>query len=812
MLDLRNAVRGLRATPVVSVVVVLSLALGIGANTAIFSLFDSLLLRTLPVREPDRLFVLDGEMTNPIWEQLRARPDLSAGAMAWSRTRFNVSDRGEAAFVDGIWASGGFFDVLGVPAVLGRTFTPQDDARGGGPDGAVAVIGYGFWQRHFGGAPDVIGRALTIERVPYTVVGVTPAGFLGPDVGLAYDVAIPIGTDPLVRGADSRLDGRSTWWLDVMLRLKPGQSPEAATARLRGLQPAIRKATLPLNWAASELRQYLSDPFVLEPAARGLSDLRGRYQRPLQSLMVSVAVVLFSACVYIANLLFARTSGRRREFAVRLALGASRLRLARQLIVESLLLSGLGALAGLLFAHWGSRLLVAELSTAASPVVLPLSIDWRILGFTALVAISTAILFGTAPAFRAARVHANETMKEHGRRVAGEGRLTFGHALIVLQVALSLVLMVAAGLFVRTFASLATRDLGFDRDRVLIVEVNALRSRTGPAGRLALYERIREAAAAVPGVSAAATSRITPLSGAGWNGFVEVPGGPVFTGRDRLIWFNAIDSGWFKTYGTRLIAGRDFTTRDVAGAPDVAIVNDAFVRRRMPGVDPIGRYADDIWTTTRRYKIVGVVRDAVYRSVRDAAPPTIYLPIAQQDPRSAISLSVRAVAGPPSALTRAIASAIAAVDGDVTLTFIPVAEQINATLVRERIVAMLSGFFGALTVLLAGIGLYGMTSYSVGRRRAEMGIRLALGAEPSRVVALVLRRVALLVACGITVGAGASLWAGQFVASLLYGLQPRDPITLTSSTVALIAIAAVAGWIPANRASRLDPARVLREG
>jgi predicted permease len=820
MLDFRLAVRALRATPIVSIVAILSLALGIGANTAIFSIVNSLLLRALPVREPQRLAVVSLDdpglwsWTNPIWEQIRERRQLFDGAFAWSSGRFDLAQGGETEFVDGIWASGGFFDVLGVPAVLGRTLTEADARRGGGPDGPVAVISYDFWQRRFAGAADVIGRPLTLERVTFSIVGVTPPGFFGPDVGDAFDVVIPLGAEPLVRGRESTLDRRSYWWLDVMVRLKPGQTLDAATAALRGVQPQIREATLPNDLPSQYLASYLRKAFTLVQASTGTSYMRRRYQRPLLTIMVVVGLVLLIACANIANLLLARATARRHELSVRLALGASRLRLARQLLAESLVLSGVGAVLGLVFARWGGRLLVRQLSTSTSTIFLDLSLDWRVLGFTAAVAIATAVLFGTAPAFRATRAQPIDALKEHGRVSSGEARSGLASALVVAQVALSLVLVVAAGLFLRTFSALANLNLGFDRDRVLVVQASAIRSQVDPAERAALYARVRQAAASVPGVAQAAASVVTPVSGSTWQFSIEVPGGPPLPERQRGTHVNLLTPGWFATYGTPILAGRDFDDRAGVGAPRVAIVNQAFVRRFLGGANPIGRTIRQVGLQKEPplVEIVGLAADAVYRSLRDPVPPTMYLPIAQRDPvPPAVSISVRAAQGSPALLIRPLAAAIGGVDRDLALTFRPLGDQVAAALTQERLVAMLSGFFGALALLLAGLGLYGVTSYTVSRRRAEIGIRMALGAAPAGVVRLVLRRVGWLVGAGVLAGGAASWWAARFVGSLLYGLQPRDPATLAGAALVLATVGALAGWLPARRAARIDPMEVLRE-
>jgi putative ABC transport system permease protein len=815
--DLRYGLRLLRRSPAFTLVAVASLALGIGANSAIFALVNGVLLESLPVREPQRLVLLDGgSWTNPIWEQVRDRQhEIAAGAVAWSNERFDLSSGGATEFVEGLYTSGGFFEVLGVPAVFGRTFGPADDRRAGGSDGPVAVISYSFWQRRFGGEASVVGRTLTLDRVPFTVIGVTPPSFLGPTPGRAFDVAVPLGTQAIVRGPASWLDARSTWTLEIMARLKPGQTLDDATRALRAIQPQIREATMPGSWPAPMQEQYLRDGLTFKSGAAGPVGFRTQYERPLLIIMTVVGLVLLIACANIANLLLARAAARRHELTLRLALGASRLRIARQLLVESLLLASLGAALGLVFAQWGSQLIVRQLSTPRSTVVLDLSLDWRVIGFTVLVAVSTALLFGIAPAWRIRGVDPHEALKEQGRTFAGHGRRTFGAPLLAVQVAFTLVLLVAAGLFMRTFGTLATLDIGLDREGVLVVDVETSRSAIDAEARLALYERIREAAAAVPGVSSAGLSLITPVSGSGWNGPVELDGRADVSPRERMTFYNSATPGWFNTVGTRLRAGRDFTAGDTAGAPQVVIANEAFVKKYVKG-NPVGQTVrfEQGPSGVRQSQIVGVAENAAYRSVRDPIPPVLYLPLPQahgdETPRR-LSLSVRAAAGSPVLLTRGLADAIGRVDRDVSLTFRPLAAYVKGALVRERLLAMLSGFFGALALLLAGLGLYGVTAYAVARRRSEIGIRMALGAESSRVVAMVLRRIAVPVALGLAGGSALSFWASRYVETLLYGLDGRDPLTLLAAAAFLLVVSGLAAWIPARRAARIDPARVLRD-
>jgi putative ABC transport system permease protein len=821
--DFRVAIRQLIATPVVTAVAVLSLALGIGANTAIFSLVNSLVLRALPVKDPQQLAILTDESlqsndswTYPIWREVLQRPQLFDSAFAWGTQRFDLASGGVAEFVDGIWVTAGIFETLGVSPVLGRAFTDADDRPGGGEDGPVAVISHAFWQRRFGGAADTIGRRLTLERIPFTIVGIMPPDFFGPDVGRRVDIAVPLRMVTVVL-PERRVEQRDWWWLNVMMRLRIGQSAGQATAALRAVQPHMRSATLPPDWPATDRQQYLSKGLTLVPAATGNSDLRTRYERPLLTIQIVVALVLLIACANIANLLLARAAARRHEWSVRLALGASRWRLVRLLMTESVVLSLVGAGLGFLVARWGSQLLVQQLSTQTNAVFLDLPVDWRVLAFTTGTAVLTALLFGTVPAFRAAGVAPMEAIKDQGRGAAGEtGRMSVASTLVVAQVALSVLLVVAAALFMRTFANLARLDLGFDPTRVLVVTMSAERASIEPAQRVAVFERARQAVQALPGVERAALSYVTPVSGHNWGNRLEVSGSIALSETERGARRNQVSPEFFETYGQRLVAGRNFTDGDRDGAPLVAIVNEAFARRFLNGANPIGH-------TLRRFparagepslEIVGVAGDAVYRRLREPIPPTVYSPVMQSSPglpSSEYNLNVRAAAGSLPLLTHGIADAIGGVSSDLALTFRPLSDQVNASLTQERIVAMLSGFFGGLALLLAGLGLYGVTSYAVSRRRGEIGIRMALGAAPESVIRLVLGRVSALVGIGIAVGAGLSLWGAQFVSTLLYGLEPRDPATLVASAGVLAAVGAIAGWLPARRASRIDPAEVLRD-
>jgi predicted permease len=833
--DLVYALRTLRRSPGFAATAILTLALGIGANTAIFSLINSLLLRPLPVPHPEQLVLvsdpsrggnLPPNVPNQLafmwnyrmWAEIRQRPQLFDSAFGYFYSRFNLAAGGETEFVDGVYASGRFFETLGASAVVGRALTDADDQRGGGAAGPVAMISYSFWQRRFSGTADVLGHALTVERVPFTIVGVLPPGFEGPVAGRRFDVVIPVGTASLVAGPGF-FDGRGINWITIMARLKPGQTLDAANTALRGVQPQIRDASLPPARPGRE-DTYLKNPLTLLPAGSGnpLAPLRVRSERPLWTMQLAVGLVLLIACANVANLTLARSVARRHEMSVRLALGASSRRLARQLFVESLLLAVIGAAGGLALALWGTRALVQMFSTASDGLALRLSPDGRVLAFTAGVAIVSAVLFGVVPALRATRVEPIGSLKNQGWSVI-RTRLRLASGFVVAQVALSLVLLVGGTLLVRTYAALATMDLGFDPSGVLVVDVGMEKARIPPARRLVVFEEIRRAVAGVPGAAGAALADMTPVTGGAMAGDVEVPGMPA--GGHRETFVNRISAGWLPVYRTPLLSGRDFTEGDRAGTRRVTIVNRAFARDFLNGANPLGRVVRQLQGPPghppMEWEIVGMTADAVYDSLRAPVPPTMYLAFDQIDDDlvavaapAAAAVSIRTAGVPPASLKQSVAAAIARVNPGVDLTFRALPDVVSGSMTLERILAILSAFFGALSLLLAVVGLYGVTSYAVSRRRTEIGIRIALGATPGRVVRQVLSGVLSLVALGVLIGAGMSWWAAQFMDALLYGVQPRDRLTFIGVVVVLTAVGALAGWLPARRAAGVDPMDALR--
>jgi predicted permease len=830
--DVRYAVRGLRRSPGFAAVAVLTLALGIGANSAVFSVVNGLLLRTLPVTAPKRLAMISTQQSIndgfgagwnfAMWDQFHQRTQLFDGAIAWTYfpQRFDLADTGESDPADGLFVSGEFFSELGVPALLGRTLLPEDDALDRARE-HVAVISYGFWQRRLGGAPDAIGRTMTVNRAPVTIVGVTPPGFMGPEVGRAFEIALPIGSAPVILNESTwaKPEGRS--YLAVMLRLKPGQSREEASALLRGMQHQIIEAAMPRNgiWGLVQ-DDMMKDPFVLAPASAGTSELRRQYSQPLLTVLAIAAAVLLVACVNIANLLLARATARQQELQVRLAIGASRWRILQQMLVESLLLSAMGAAFGLAVATWGSRTLVAQLSTWFDHIVLDVSLDWRVVAFTAGVAIATGVFFGMAPA-----ITTFDLAGHGGGRSAIGSRTTDSRRAVVLrggllaaQVALSLVLVVAAGLFVRTFQKLGEVPLGFDSDRVLVVRVNASRSTVDSTNPSGSYVRLLEAARGVPGVAHAAASLNTPVN----RGVTFVTDFRSVAGRDlplneRRTIVNLVTPGWFATYGAAIKTGRPIQDVDTKSTPPIVVVNEAFAQKFFGTRSVVGEYiAPEIhgdFEPPQPMLIVGVVGNSVDQSLRYEAVPGVYQPVAQFTrpiPMAEFSLSIRAASGSPAALTRSLAAAFTSVDRNLAFSFHLLADQVRGARNQERLVAWLSGFFGVLALLLAAIGLYGVTSYVVARRQTEIGIRLALGAQRRDVVRVSVGQTALTTAIGVVVGLGASAIATRYLTTLLFGITPLDPTIFIAAPLVLAAVALLTCYLPARRATRIDPMIALR--
>jgi predicted permease len=826
--DLRFGARMLLKNKSFTAVAVLSLALGIGANTAIFQLLDAVRLRTLPVKAPQELAEIriadmtgargnfnspHPTVTNPIWEQIRDRQQAFSGVFAWGADGFNLSQGGEVRPARALWVSGDFFNVLGVRPDLGRFFTAADDQRGCGAPGVV--ISHRFWEREYGGDAKVIGRKLTLDDRSLEIIGVAPASFFGLEVGRSFDVALPICAEAVLRGDNNRLDSGTNWWLTVMGRLKPGWSLEQATAHLQTISPSLFETTLPANYPPVSVNNYLGFKLSAVTAGTGVSMLRRDYELSLWLLLAIAGLVLLVACANLANLLLARASAREREIAVRQALGARRGRLVRQLLVESLLLAVVGAGLGAALAQTLSHLLVSFLSSSNETVFLDLAPDWRVLGFAAALAVLTCVLSGLAPALRATRIEPGAVMKAGGRGLtAGRGRLhgfSLRRALVVAQVALSLVLVAGALLFSRSLNKLLTAPTGFRQEGVLIAQVGFRRLNVPTERRLSFRNELLDRIKAIPGVEAATDTNLVPLSGSTSGNAVWLDGADSQQRRNTSrSW---VGPDYFKTMGTRLLAGREFDERDTTSAPNVAIVNEAFARMLLNGANPVGR---SFWIEKTpsdpetRYEIVGWVKDTKYGELREEFVPIIYLPTAQTPRQGAGGQFLIRSSLPQAEIVAAVRRVLAETNPAIGVSFQGFKTMIEESVLRERLLATLSGFFGLLALLLACIGLYGILSYNVSSRTSEIGIRMALGARRRDVLWLVLREALLMVIIGLAVGLP-MIWAVTRLAStLLFGLTPTDPVSLLLAALLMIAVAMMAGYLPARRATRVDPMVALR--
>jgi predicted permease len=865
--DLRYGLRMLVNIPGFTAVVVLSLALGIGANTAIFSLIDAVMLKMLPVSNPEQLRLLSwaaqsqpgimpangiihslsgnmdqdrtGRMTStsfsyPTFEQIHARNDVFSDVFAFADPdRVNLNVSGQAQLAEAELVSGSYFSGLALGTVVGRTITEADDLPGAAP---VAVIGYGYWERRFGGEPSVLGRRVTINNIPFTIIGVSSPEFFGLQPGRAIDVWLPLHTQPQVEPrwseeGDSKFIRRDDWWVMIVGRLKPGVREQQARAALEvtfqqsiGVQQEAAQKAATLKKSPEQAHQPVSQALPhleLASASKGLNDLRREFSKPLFILMAVVGLVLLIACANVANLLLARATTRRKEIAVRLAIGAGRRRLIRQLLTESVMLAALGGGFGLLLAYWTTSLLITFMSSGRYPITLNVRPDVRVLAFTVAVSLVTGVLFGLAPASRTTRVDVTTALKETSSGSSsgihyGRVRLGLGKALVVSQVAMSLLLLVGAGLFVRTLQKLENLDVGFNRRNILLFGVDPTQNGYKGEKLRALYQELQRRIEALPGVLSASLSNHTLIGGG-----VTVSGFSIrratpkraATGRDGAggVHFNGVGPQFFETMGIPLMLGRTIGPEDKSGAPKVAVINETLARKYFEGSNPIGRHfsSDNQWATD--IEIVGVVGDARYADLRKKVPPTVYVPYTQTlEGQGPMHFEVR-TSGDPIAMILAVRHVVQDVDKSLPLFELRTqVEQIDQTLFQERLFARLTSFFGVLALALACVGLYGLMSYAVARRTNEIGIRMALGAEGARILAMVLREGLVLVSLGCVLGVPAALAATHLVATMLYGLKSTDPITIAVAVALMAAVAIVASYLPAIRAARVDPMVALR--
>jgi predicted permease len=829
--DVSYGVRALLRSPALTVVALVSLALGIGANTAIFSLLDAVLLRSLPVKDPQQLILLGtGDASGignnfvsselysyPFYRQLREKNAVfSEAAAILSMTNdvhgFVLNSPGEptpdAQLMHVNLVSGTYFPMLGVQAQMGRTLNESDDDTEG--DHPVVVVSQGFWKRALGSDPKVLERRIKLGTTIFTIVGVAPAEFFGTKVGESPDMWAPLSmTQAIPPGWKDAYNGDFVQSLNVMGRLKPGVSVAQATANVNLLVQQITRGFPDATLSQKNLALLAKTQVPLTPMANGLSAIRGSFSEPLKILMAVVALVLLIACANIANLLLARSTTRARELAVRQALGARRSRLIRQLLTESVLLALCGGAVGIAFALVANRFLLRMVSGGDDILPLDIGLNLRLLGFTFAVTVTTAILFGTLPAFRATRIQLTDSLKD-GRGPSSAGsRNPLAKALIITQVALSLVLMVGAGLFLRSLVNLNHVDTGFNRENVLRlqVETDALNYKEDDPRLNALYKQIESRVSALPGVKAASFSAFTFNEGS-WSGAMIVPGMPDNDGIS--VHQNVVGNDYFKTMEIPVIAGRTFTDADTAASQHVAVLSEHVAKTFFPPGNPIGRhFRIGQNKPEREYEVIGIVRDTKFGNLQEEQESISYLSYAQR-PWGFGDFEVR-YSGDFSSVAAAVQQVIKSVDSKVRVSHVTTLdEQIARSITNQRLVAQLSTFFGLLAVFLSAIGIYGLMSYVVSRRTNEIGIRMALGAARANVSWLVMREILLLVGLGIAIGIPAALAGERLVATMLYGLKGTDPLSMAAAVVLLILVGAAAGFFPARRASRVEPMQALR--
>jgi predicted permease len=817
--DLQYACRTLVKAPTFTLAAIATLTLGIGANTAIFQLLDAVRLRTLPVPEPHRLAQIEipdkggfgishysDNLSYPLFQQIREHQQAFSGVFAWNSgyTSLRIGRGAEARRASVLGVTGEFFATLGVAPAAGRLFRSDDDLRG--CPAPTVVLSYPFWQYEFGGSLSAIGSRLVVQDHLLEIIGVAPARFSGPEVGPHFNLALPLCSISVLHNGDTAaFDRRDFSWLNVMGRLKPGWTLTRATEHLRAISPSLMQATVPSGYSRRSLERYLQFRLEAIPGATGVSRLREEYDRSLWLLLGLTALVLLIACANLSNLMLARAGAREREFAVRLALGAGRGRLIRQTITEGLLLAVVGAAFGLVLAAVLSRVILRFLETGGNQLNLDLTPDWRMLAFTAAVTSLACVLLSLAPALRAARGQAAEAMKASARGLTVDrSRFGFQRLLVVVQVSISLMLVAGAFLFVSSFSRLVTMDPGFRAQGVL--QGNFEMGRQG-YDEAVLHQLLAEVRGTPQVESAAATTNFLIGSGM-WSLGIRTDTANL---ESRFTW---VSPGFFDTLRTPILAGRDFSTNDGRFSPKVAIVNEIFAHTFFPGVNPLGKTFRTVAEPNypeAEYEIVGLVKNTRYFTLQAAEPPMAYGPISQFPPAVVGDMIFIRSSAPLPTVEAAVRRRIAAWRPGTGLQFQVFQQRISDSLMRERLLAALSGFFGVLAALLASIGLYGVLAYQTIRRHNEIGIRLALGAARGQIMRLVLKEAALLVLVGLVIGLLGSLALGQAAASLLFGISPRDPLHLGAAAIALAAAAAIGSMIPARHASRLDPMDALRD-
>ena len=829
MRQLKFAFRTLFRTPFVTIVAIVSLALGIGANAAIYSLFNQLLLRPMPVQQPERLVNLSAPgpkhgstscnqagdcehvFSYPMFRDLERVQTSFTGVAAHRLFGANLASRGQTLSGEGMLVSGSYFQVLGLRPALGRLIGPGDDRAIG--ESRVAVLSYAYWETRFGSSPDVLNEPLVVNGQSLTVIGVAPRGFEGTTLGSRPQVFVPITLRGTMSPGFDGFENRRTYWAYVFARLKPGVSLDQASVAINGPYSAIlNDVELPLQEGMSDQTRarFKARTLELTDGARGQSSVSREARQPMTLLLCVTALVLVIACANIANLLLARAGARSSEMAVRLSIGANRWQLVRQLIAESLLLAAMGGLAGLLAAYWTLDL-IASLLPAESAAMVPLALDMHVLVFAAALTVGTGLLFGLYPALHSTRPDLVPVLKGQAGQPSGtRAAARFRTSLATAQIALSMALLVSAGLFTKSLLNISRIDLGLKVDNLVTFGISPELNAYTPERSRVLFQRLEDELCAMPGVTGVTASLVPALAGSNWGTSVRVEGFTSGPDIDSGARYNEIGAGYFRTMGVPLLTGREFTRADSLQAPKVAVVNEAFARKFNLGRDAVGKRMSTDDEETLDIEIVGLVQDAKYAEVKDAVPPLFFRPYAQDDRIGAVSFYVRTSLDADQLLAT-IPKVVAQLDPNLPLENVrTMTQQVRENVFLDRFISVLSAAFACLATLLAAVGLYGVLAYTVAQRTREIGLRMALGAEPARVRSMVLKQVGVMTAVGGVIGLAGAVWLGRFAQSLLFDLQGHDPVVLAGSAALLTCVALAAGFIPAHRASRVDPMRALR--
>jgi predicted permease len=828
-MSLKLALRTLFAAPFVTLVAILSLALGIGSTSAIYSLFDQVLLRALPVQGPERLVNLgapgpkpgsqscntagdcDEVFSYPMFRDLERQQTVFTGIAAHRAFSANLSWRGQTLNGDGMLVSGSYFPVLGLQPALGRLLGPDDDRVVG--ESAVVVLSHAYWRTRFAGDPAILNDTLVINGHAMTIVGVAPAGFEGTTLGIVPQVFVPITLRGVVQPGFADFDNRRAYWVYLFARLRPGVSLEQARAGINvPYRSLVNDVEVPLQTGLSDqtLARFRAKEITVAPGVRGQSFVHQEARGPLVLLAGVTAFVLLIACANIANLLLARSAARAGEMAIRLSIGASRWQLVRQLLFESCVLAALGGIAGLLVAHW-TLALVGSMLPAEAAGWLRFEIDRTVLLSTAALVLGTGLLFGLFPAWHSTRPDLVTTLKgQAGQPAGGRAAARFRTTLATAQIAISMALLVSAGLFARSLYNVSRVDLGLRVDDIVTFRISPELNGYTPEASKALFERLEDELAAQPGVAAVSTSMVPLISGNNWGSNLTVEGFPAGPDTDTHAMFNLVGPGYFRTLGVPLVTGREFTRADAAGAPKVAIVNEQFVKKFDLGQNALGRRIAVGRGERPDIEIVGVVQDAKYSAVKEPVPPQYFRPYRQDERVGAMSFYVR-TSLPPEQLLPLVPRVVARLDANLPVVDLrTMRAQVRENVFLDRFVTVLSAAFAGLATLLAAVGLYGVLAYTVAQRTREIGLRMALGADPARVRGMVLGQVARMTAIGGTIGLAAAIGVGQLARSMLYGLEGHDPLAAAAAAAALVCVAFGAGLVPALRASQVDPIGALR--